>query len=97
LIISIIPSKIGKHPVFEIIPYPDQNNNILTENVFDKYFLYEDEVFNLGLGDACQQKATLSREYRHGHSGEQAETRAQGGRLSATESSKEDQQERQGQ
>jgi len=39
----------------------------------------------------------LTRECRQGHSGKKAETRAQGGRPSATESSKEAQQEGQGQ
>jgi len=31
LIISHISSEIVKTPVFEIIPYPDEDNNILTE------------------------------------------------------------------
>jgi len=50
LIISHIPSEIIKSPVFEIIPYPDENNNILTENILDKYFLYEDKIFNKETG-----------------------------------------------
>jgi len=43
LINSHIPSEIVKSPVFETIP--DENNNILTENILDKYFLYEDKIF----------------------------------------------------
>jgi len=39
LITSYIPSEIVQFPVYEIIPYPDENSNILTENIFDKYFL----------------------------------------------------------
>jgi len=50
LIISHIPSEIVKSPVFEIIPYPDENDNILTENILDKYFIYEDKVFNKETG-----------------------------------------------
>jgi len=50
LIIFHIPSEIVKSPVFEIIPYPDENNNILTEKILDKYFLYEDKIFNKETG-----------------------------------------------
>jgi len=50
LIISHISSEIVKTPVFEIIPYPDEDNNILTENILDKYFLYEDKIFNKETG-----------------------------------------------
>jgi len=51
LIISHIPSEIVKSPVFESIPYPDENNNILTENILYKYFLYEDKIFNKEVGN----------------------------------------------
>jgi len=50
MIISHIPSEIVKSPVFEIILYPDENNNILTENILDKYFLYDDKIFNKETG-----------------------------------------------
>jgi len=50
LIISHIPSEIVKSPVFDIIHYPDENNNILTENLLDKYFLYEYKVFHKETG-----------------------------------------------
>jgi len=50
LIISNIPSEIVKSPVFEIIPYPGENNNILTENILNIYFLYKDKIFNKETG-----------------------------------------------
>jgi len=50
LIISHIPPEIVKSTVFEIILYPDENSNILIENIFDKYYSYEDEIFNKETG-----------------------------------------------
>jgi len=46
----LIISEIVKSRVFEISPYPDENNNILTKNILDKYFLYEDKIFNKETG-----------------------------------------------
>jgi len=50
LIISHSPSEIVKSPVFEIINYSDENNNILTENILEKNVLYEDKIFNKETG-----------------------------------------------
>jgi len=49
LITSHIFSEIVRSLFFEILPYPD-DNNILTENIFEKYFLYEDKFFNKETG-----------------------------------------------
>nr|AAC33319.1 envelope protein [Drosophila virilis] len=46
LIISHIPREIIKSPVFEIIPYPDENNNILTEIAHEKYFTQDKKVYS---------------------------------------------------
>lgn len=46
LIISHIPNEIIKTPVYEIVPFPDEFYNILMENTFDKFCIYEDKVFN---------------------------------------------------
>lgn len=46
LIISHIPREIIKTPIFEILPYPDPEKNILTENSHDKYYFENKNVYN---------------------------------------------------
>lgn len=46
LIISHIPREIIKTPIFEILPYPDPEKNILTENSHDKYYFENENVYN---------------------------------------------------
>jgi len=38
LIIPHIPKEIKKLPVNEILPYPDENNKILQDNIQNKYY-----------------------------------------------------------
>jgi hypothetical protein len=45
LIISQIPREIIKTPIFEIVPYPDKENNILTETIHDKYFSHNNQTY----------------------------------------------------
>jgi len=40
IIISHIPREIKNLPVYEILPYPDENNKILQDNTQNKYYVY---------------------------------------------------------
>lgn len=46
LIISHIPSEVTKVPIFQIVPYPDEHNYILTEQIFDKFYIFDNQVFH---------------------------------------------------
>jgi len=46
LIISHVPSEVTKVPIFQIVPYPDEHNYILTEQIFDKFYIFDNQVFH---------------------------------------------------
>lgn len=50
LIISHIPRDIIKTALFNIVPYPDKDNNILIENVNDKYYIQDNQVYKQNSG-----------------------------------------------
>jgi len=56
LIISHIPREIINTPIFEIVPYPDANRNILTEIIHDKYFIQNNKVYSEKTQDLVMNK-----------------------------------------
>jgi len=46
LIISHIPREIKTLPVYEILPYPVENNKILQDNTPNKYYVYRNSLYN---------------------------------------------------
>lgn len=59
LIISHIPRTIIKTPIYKILPYPDQNQNIITETLHDKYYIKNQQVFKVKTKEIVNNKCII--------------------------------------